>query len=333
MRAYEFLNRPDRYTVPRAVQNDRELWAHINSLREQTRDVLCSAPRLLADEVWDAHPALREASASGTSADSLIRMAAEHAVRSRPPYENVWLEARVPAFDDDVIRDVGGGVPWVGVGVGTYEAANTPRRVVKSALRGCGLPVHSEFGFCVGGTVWVFWREGYTPVAMSHVVLDSEGCPVRGPRGDVAFSVVPFTPDGTPGDDAKRMWSLGVISLALAISTFGFLGCANVEVVRGGAIDDVTPRKDRRVSVADMTYKVLRVRRPDKRLVRLDGSDPSGSGSDRPLHSVRGHFKRYDGKDGRGLFLGKYERTVWCPPHVRGSRSAGVVVKDYEVSS
>lgn len=328
MKAYEFVSRPDRYTIPRAVHADSELRAHIDHLRDQTRHVLCRAPKIVADEVWDAHPALRDAFSSAVGADDVVRLAADHAVRARPPYTDVWIEARSPSFDDRPHQ-----APWVGCGWGLHTSAESPASASKRALRDVGLPAHAEFGYMVGGTVWVFWREGFTPVSLVHYLLNADGTPLRGPSGCVAYSVLPLSPKGTTSDDSRSMWTLGVQTIAHAISTFGFLGCANVEVVAGGRIDEAVPRKRRGVTVPDMIYRVLRVRRPDKRLVRLDGSDPAGGASDRPMHSVRGHFKRYDGRDGRGLFLGKYDRTVWCPPHVRGNRSAGVVVKDYEIAS
>jgi hypothetical protein len=47
-----------------------------------------------------------------------------------------------------------------------------------------------------------------------------------------------------------------------------------------------------------------------------------------PMHSCRGHFKTYTPE--RRLF-GKHIGTFWIPPHMRGSKEAGIVKKEYEI--
>ncbi len=48
------------------------------------------------------------------------------------------------------------------------------------------------------------------------------------------------------------------------------------------------------------------------------------------MHLMRGHFKDYS--KGKGLF-GKLKGMYWWTPTIRGSEKAGVVIKDYEVST
>lgn len=51
-------------------------------------------------------------------------------------------------------------------------------------------------------------------------------------------------------------------------------------------------------------------------------------GSKKALHAVRGHFATYTPE--RPLGRGKFVGTVWRAPHMRGSKSSGLVTKDYE---
>lgn len=46
------------------------------------------------------------------------------------------------------------------------------------------------------------------------------------------------------------------------------------------------------------------------------------------VHLCRGHIKTYT--DEKPLF-GKIVGNIWCPPHARGNKNKGVIVKDYEV--
>jgi hypothetical protein len=59
---------------------------------------------------------------------------------------------------------------------------------------------------------------------------------------------------------------------------------------------------------------------------RGDG-DSKGAWTNR-VHLCRGHFATYT--DQAPLF-GKYVGRFWIPPHARGDRARGIVIKDYEV--
>lgn len=48
------------------------------------------------------------------------------------------------------------------------------------------------------------------------------------------------------------------------------------------------------------------------------------------VHLCRGHMAEY-GVDGKGLLFGKYAGRFWIPPHVKGDKSKGLVVKDYRL--
>lgn len=100
--------------------------------------------------------------------------------------------------------------------------------------------------------------------------------------------------------------------------------CKNVEL-----IDQPLTRQQRRMKErkGGIFYKVLAIE-PFKRQVRRETAVSGDGDIKRALHICRGHFVTYT--EDKPLF-GKYAGTFWKPMHIRGQRSAGVVVKDYEV--
>lgn len=108
----------------------------------------------------------------------------------------------------------------------------------------------------------------------------------------------------------------------LAIS---FLHCKNVEL-----IDNKPTRykRDRHKSRPHITFKTLRIE-PMKKVLCTEGKSEH-TGLKLALHICRGHFK--DFRDGRGLF-GRHKNVYWWDSQVRGDISAGIVNKDYSISS
>jgi hypothetical protein len=76
-------------------------------------------------------------------------------------------------------------------------------------------------------------------------------------------------------------------------------------------------------------YKTLVVdlTKQQQRALGLPATVPFGS---KGVHLCRGHYKNY--KKGEGLF-GKYKDIFWWPSIIKGSKSEGVIVKDYEVKT
>ena len=118
-------------------------------------------------------------------------------------------------------------------------------------------------------------------------------------------------------EDAKGM--VFVVMFANALTH-----CKNVELIDQPLTRQQRRRKERK---NEIYYKVL-VIEPFKKQVRNEAAQHGGSEIDRALHICRGHFATYT--EDKPLF-GKYTGTFWKPMHVRGKRSAGMVVKDYEV--
>jgi hypothetical protein len=70
---------------------------------------------------------------------------------------------------------------------------------------------------------------------------------------------------------------------------------------------------------------------PMRRVLASHGAESGADGLARALHIVRGSFATYT--EERPLFgrKGGFVGTVWRPQHLRGTETAGAVLKDYEV--
>lgn len=122
--------------------------------------------------------------------------------------------------------------------------------------------------------------------------------------------------------------ALHVNATRLVASVQAFMFASNIELSEGPCTNSHVGAKRRAVDrLPCLRRKVLKLRRGTELVDMLPASMSTGS---MPMHLVRGHFKVY-GKDGRKKMFGKYTRSVWCPPHVRGNPEAGVIEKDYEL--
>lgn len=140
-----------------------------------------------------------------------------------------------------------------------------------------------------------------------------------GPRA-LEAAVIGASVSSTWLDDTLR-------DIQTCLFAFGFANCRNVVQRERGRTNP--PKPWQQAGVPTVRYRVLAV---DGRATAADDpsepGDPSAPKRKLSLHIVRGHFARYTPE--RPLF-GKYTGTFWMPQHVRGSPTAGVVVKDYAV--
>lgn len=102
---------------------------------------------------------------------------------------------------------------------------------------------------------------------------------------------------------------------------------------KGVKVEETAPKMSRqqrraieRGGEARTTYKMLDIN-PARKILAEEG-DVAHNGISKALHIVRGHFAHYT--IAAPLF-GKHVGTYYHPMHVRGDRSKGVVVKDYNV--
>lgn len=111
--------------------------------------------------------------------------------------------------------------------------------------------------------------------------------------------------------------------LGLGIS---FMHCKNVRQVEEQR--DQGDRWHRQYKTPRYTYRRLLID-PMKEVLRREGKSEE-VGLQRALHICRGHFATYS--EDKPLF-GKRAGTFWIPDHVRGSKEAGEVQKDYTVAA
>lgn len=112
--------------------------------------------------------------------------------------------------------------------------------------------------------------------------------------------------------------------LSLAIATFNFMNCRNVELVEPMRSRPVRRRLERQgLRISEIV--VL----PTGKMRRSDGLPTPGSS---PLTSVRGHFSEY-GTNGKGLLFGKYAGRFWVPQHARGDAANGEVRQTFRLKA
>lgn len=123
------------------------------------------------------------------------------------------------------------------------------------------------------------------------------------------------------GEAADAALSSAYVAL-LAIS---FMHCKNI-IIEDDQGSVPSAKWHRRQGIPIVTHKVLNIAPMREVLRREGGSDEVGG--KRALHICRGHFATYT--DERPLF-GRVAGTFWVPQHVRGTKEAGEVIKDYAI--
>jgi hypothetical protein len=252
-----------------------------------------------------------------------------------PPFEECWFEYQgIPSgFDSPVtlachMKATSDMVKFWG--------PSDPDDELTSVLRECkpGLPRFVMADVYVGPNQ-SNPNECVGPIGRVHYIVDDEYRVMRDPQDEnvpvmvdapiIALDYVSEHHDET--DTTRHVLNLtgGVL-----IHTISVMNAANIITEDEGLVSDGIGRKTReRENTPTNTYRVLKIKKQGKKAQRLP---QIGSGDEKRLHIVRGHFKHY-GEDGRGLFLGKYKRTIYCPYHLRGNPERGVSDHDYRVES
>lgn len=111
-----------------------------------------------------------------------------------------------------------------------------------------------------------------------------------------------------------------------ALLAISFMHCKNVHAIEHDLVDAVTPKRERHPTRnKGLRYYTLEID-PMREVLRKEGRSDE-VGLKQALHLCRGHFKDYRQS---GLF-GKIKGLFWWDAHARGTRDAGVVIKDYVV--
>jgi hypothetical protein len=130
-------------------------------------------------------------------------------------------------------------------------------------------------------------------------------------------------------DEITGIWNVYQLTRLIGM-TLGLLNCRNTVLVDRSP---KPPRKSKPKKAAKPKYR-LRVHtlevKPIRKKYRGEApeSDEEAPRRRHSLHICRGHFK--DFRDGPGLF-GKYRGVYWWDAQQRGTKSVGIVEKDYDV--
>lgn len=228
-----------------------------------------------------------------------------------PPYDRMWFEANNPPESN-----------WPGrMGV-LAVSDQRPNYDVGPAARGL-------FGADVSNVRWLMTASLFTAATASDklvagpafqwiMALDSTGALASRP---LVFYLSDTPPPRPICPDAINLLLVPVL-MALSL-----LNCRNV------VVSECTPpskfhqsvwrQKHGRPLVTMKTLDVIPMRR------EADATpEPPDAPAPLALHSCRGHFKDY--RRSAGLF-GKLRGLFWWGPHLRGSASSGLVIKDYRV--
>lgn len=167
----------------------------------------------------------------------------------------------------------------------------------------------------------------FGPVSTHYVGLAEDGTWFHHTDGSVfwAGSLTGFDP--SPPEDIIKGWGDLIAQLLFPVLlTISFLHCKNVRL-RTVAPPARLSHKHRKKRGRDLVrYHVLDIEPMRQLLERYR----TGARHDlrRALHICRGHFKTFTLD---APLLGRHTGTYWWAPQVRGSKGAGVVLKDYRV--
>lgn len=127
-------------------------------------------------------------------------------------------------------------------------------------------------------------------------------------------------------EDATRWETERMQGLVIPMLAIAFAHCKNVGLEEVEPSPKLQKARQRRKKTPLIKYYTLTID-PMKRVLRTEGGSEE-VGLKRALHICRGHFANYS--EDKPLF-GKLSGRFWIPAHVRGSKDAGIIQKDYKV--
>jgi len=108
---------------------------------------------------------------------------------------------------------------------------------------------------------------------------------------------------------------------------FTFANCANVKLDDVTAQQEPSPAIRRRLKIPSVKRYTLNIQ--GRSTSRRSGSPEESQEGIMPWHLCRGHFATYTAE--KPLF-GKHVGKYWIPPHMKGKKENGEVVKDYAIA-
>lgn len=245
-----------------------------------------------------------------------------------PPYPLFFIECSMPLFD--TIKAMGAvAMPSIGV---LFKALNYEDGVAG----GWQTPDRLVYGWAY--EIALFLENKNTRqiecVGVANMLLDAQGQPIAfAPQGYSHASICHFRWNDqfraklpSTQVEADQMTVLPETMMDAALYTIGMLHCRNI------GTEVITPRRaeshklERKFGVKMASYHVLKVTGKGGAAGTLIGAP--GTGTPKPLHWVRGHFKSYSAD---APLLGKIAGTFYWGATTRGRADRGMVTKDYDV--
>lgn len=106
------------------------------------------------------------------------------------------------------------------------------------------------------------------------------------------------------------------------------LNCKNIETVEVKPPEKLNKKRRKNGKQEIFVYKTLRLSLPATKKEHSKNSENLEEAN--RIHLCRGHFKIYT--EINPLF-GKYTGIYWWQPHIRGSKSEGIIEKDYHIKT
>jgi len=243
-----------------------------------------------------------------------------------PPFPDCWMEFR----SADTSWVCGSAVRQVGCLLSSWDIRDRDVRERAEALRRLNVPPERVDGV-VGDLCWLVLgvfglrtNDGNVGLGsgFTWLFLDREGRILKPMLP--GFSV---DQDLTAGEmEAAAMIALKFMAvIAMACS---FLSCRNVRRVENEPDAKLQKARQRRGKPPLTKYYTLEIE-PMKEVLRREGRSEE-VGLKKALHICRGHFATYTEEKplfGRPGATGRF----WIPSHVRGSKDAGEIRKDYSI--
>lgn len=184
-------------------------------------------------------------------------------------------------------------------------------------------PAHTQMAMC-----WGFrWEGDPIPLMAELAYLDESGRMIASSRG--AMLLLPYQAEMTEEQKQEAVIELEAAFLSLYFAIC-LLHTKNVIVK-----DEASPRtKHNRHATTNRTpqtrFKVLNITPLRQEVRRALVTDTTSSEIKKALHLCRGHYRRYTEES---KLFGKHTGIFWIPAHMRGSKEAGEIRKDYKVLS
>lgn len=178
-------------------------------------------------------------------------------------------------------------------------------------------------GLSQNGMVMCIMAGSEPPTMIGQVLFHHENGRVRHDQEKVC-TLHPNTPMNQRGVLHGSVAAVGELSM----DTLSVLDCKNVSLGARENDEREVRRAEKRFGSSSTGYRyhVLVVRPPGAK-----SDHPGEEIGTMPRHICRGHFAEYGPEFGKGLLFGKYAGRFYVPPHMKGDKKNGTVLKDYEV--